>query len=261
MKFENTRVYNIDEAIQGMRNPYESWDKSDSGWYGLGYDIESEENLKYAAVNGQQINLYDDHKEEVERNIQLGLTRFVGADETSVYLENFYLGDKDKALAQRLIKAGSEQRKFLRQIFVSVDITAPAYWWAEFDTYKVGVTRNSTSLMHRAEKRDFVAEDFETDGLQVEKNTLQVLLGVLNREREEWLKTHKIEHFRAIRQLLPQSYLYTSTVTMNYENVLNMYEQRRRHVLKEWSEDFVGWVKTLPYAKEFFEEAFDKIER
>lgn len=257
MKFGNTRVYNIDEAIQGMRNPCESWDKSDSGWRAEEYETNG-----YWTFDPPDLPLYyGDNETRLSDMCNKGIAVLEYFGDDIATFEVFCLGDKDKALAQRLIKAGSEQRKFLRQIFVSVDITAPAYWWAEFDTYKVGVTRNSTSLMHRAEKRDFVAEDFETDGLQVEKNTLQVLLGVLNREREEWLKTHKTEHFRAIRQLLPQSYLYTSTVTMNYENVLNMYEQRRRHILKEWSENFVGWVKTLPYAKEFFEEAFDKIER
>lgn len=192
MKFENTRVYNIDMAIRGMRNSHESWDRSDS--------------------NGDEI------------------------------------GKADMVLAQKLIKAGSEHRKFLRQIFVSVEITAPMYYWAEFDTYKVGVTRNSTSLMHRAMEKEFTTKDFAIDDMSDDGVIQQ-----LNNLRKKYIETKDIKFFWAIRQWLPASYLYMSTVTMNYENVLNMVHQRKNHRLIEWSVDFIEWVKDLPYAKEFFE--------
>lgn len=158
------------------------------------------------------------------------------------------IGSNDMDLAQRLIKGGSEHRKFLRAIYVSVDITAPQYWFAEFDTYKVGTTRNSSSFMHKGVAKPFEIEDFAVD------NPDDVFWGMtinhLNELRDQYLATKDYEIFRQIRQLLPMGYLYRSTVTMNYEVIRTMYHQRKNHRLKEWSEDFVAWVKTLPYAEE-----------
>lgn len=203
MKFERTEVFNIENAIRGMRNPYQSYDKSDS---------------------------YSENNE-------------------------FILGNADLALAQSLLKAGSEHRKFLRQIFVSVDITAPMYWWAEFDTYRIGVTRNSTSFQHKGTSREFTLDDFgiDEDIDALVHNTLIEVIDTMNLLREKYKETKNYGYFRQIRQLLPQSYNYTSTVTMNYENILNMLNQRKKHKLTEWNTDFVNWVKSLPYSYEFFQ--------
>lgn len=161
----------------------------------------------------------------------------------------YILGNKDIELAQKLIAGGSEHRKFLRQIFVSVDITAPVYWLAELDTYKVGTTRNSTSFMHKGVSKPFTIEDFEIDDGSYPEIWNQLIIS-LNKLRDIYLETKDYEVFRMIRQLLPMSYKYTSTITLNYEIVYNMYHQRKNHRLKEWSVDFVNWVKTLPYAEE-----------
>ena len=199
MKFKNTQVYNIDGALRAMRNPLESWDKSDSCWI------------------------------SVNQN------------------EEYVIGENDMKLAQKLIRAGSEHRKFMRQIFVSVDITAPAYFFAELDTYKVGTTRNSTSFMHKGVSKSFTLDDFELDCPDC---TIKFVIDELNKLRDLYLESKDYSYFRRIRQLLPQSYLYTSTVTMNYENLFNICNQRENHRLVEWSRDFIDWAKTLPYTKD-----------
>ena len=199
MKFKNTQVYNIDGALRAMRNPLESWDKSDSCWI------------------------------SVNQN------------------EEYVIGKNDMKLAQKLIRAGSEHRKFMRQIFVSVDITAPAYFFAELDTYKVGTTRNSTSFMHKGVSKPFTLDDFELDCPDC---TIKFVIDELNKLRDLYLESKDYSYFRRIRQLLPQSYLYTSTVAMNYENLFNICNQRENHRLVEWSRDFIDWAKTLPYTKD-----------
>lgn len=165
--------------------------------------------------------------------------------------DQFYIGKNDLDLAQRLIKAGSEHRKFLRQIFVSVDITAPLYWWKEFDTYKVGTVSNSTSTMHKLASTTITKDCFEMDdycgffGLQW-KN----LIALLEQCRKEYNKTKDKRYWKELIRLLPESWLQKRTITMNYENVLNMYRQRKNHKLSEWSKSFCDWIKTLPYAEE-----------
>ena len=155
MKFKNTQVYNIDGALRAMRNPLESWDKSDSCWI------------------------------SVNQN------------------EEYVIGENDIKLAQKLIRAGSEHRKFMRQIFVSVDITAPAYFFAELDTYKVGTTRNSTSFMHKGVSKPFTLDDFELDCPDC---TIKFVIDELNKLRDLYLESKDYSYFRRIRQLLPQSY-------------------------------------------------------
>ena len=222
MKFENTEVFNFEGALRGMRNPKNSWNKSDS-YYG---------------------------------NNEVGL-------------ESYVIGPNDLQLAQTLIRAGSEHRKFMRQIFVSVDITAPQYFWTELDTYKVGTVRNSTSMQHKGVSHKYTIDDFEVD-----ENVKEVLRGVndtsenkelfeicwywrqtlndLNILRDKYLETKDYKYFRMIRQLMPMGYLYKSTVTMNYENLLAICSkgQRRFHRLTEWSKSFIDWARTLPYAQE-----------
>ena len=167
-------------------------------------------------------------------------------------LDKDILGISDLTLAQKLIKAGSEHRKFMRQILVSVDITAPAYFMAELDTYKIGITRNSSSFMHKGTSRPFELSDFEIDDSNDNWNCVswKNIIQTLNLVREKYLETKDNKYFRLLRQLLPNGYLYHSTITMNYENILNMIHQRKNHRLVEWSDKFINWAKSLPYANE-----------
>lgn len=159
------------------------------------------------------------------------------------------IGENDMALAQKLIGAGSDHRKFLRQIFVSVDITAPRYWWAEFDTYKVGTVANSCSTMHTIHKGDIGLDDFSYEHL-IDLKPLYDLIDTLNRYRKMYVKTHDKRYWQSIIQLLPASYNQRRTVTLNYEVLRNMYHARKNHKLTEWSEGFIKWVESLPYANE-----------
>ena len=218
MKFENTEVWGFEHAIRGMRNPLESWNKSDS------------------------IILMEQ-------------------DENKDFREVAKIGKNDLELMQRLIKAGSEHRKFMRQIFVSVDITAPLYWWKEFDTYKVGTVSNSTSTMHKLASTPitidcFEMDDFENFDLESEdfsfplKLSWQSLISDLEFCRKKYNETKDKKYWKELIRLLPESWLQKRTITMNYENILNMYRQRKNHKLTEWSKLFCDWVKTLPYAEE-----------
>lgn len=167
-------------------------------------------------------------------------------------VEKFVIGEEDMKLCKNLIKAGSEERKFLRQIFVSVDITMPSYFASELDTYKIATVRNSSSLQHKGASRDFVLDDFELDDNFVLKEYFEShLLPAINEFREMYEDTKDYKYFRCMRQLIPMSYKYTITYTCNYENLLNMYMSRKNHRLKEWH-DFCDWCETLPYFKEFF---------
>ena len=216
MRFEDTSVYNIYNAILGARNPMNSWNRSDSVFKGY---------------NGK--------------------------------IENTEIGKNDLGLAQRLIKAGEPHRKFLRQIFVSVDITAPLYWWKEFDTYKVGTVANSTSTMHKLAstpitKEYFEMDDFKDFDLESQdmvfplKSTWESLISDLEFCRQKYNETKDKRYWKELIRLLPESWLQKRTVTMNYENILNMITYRQNHKLSEWSESFINWTKTLPYADEFF---------
>ena len=209
MKFENTAVYNIYNAILGARNPMNSWDKSDSVFKGY---------------NGK--------------------------------IENTSIGKNDLELMQKLIKAGSEHRKFLRQIFVSVDITAPLYFFKELDTYKVGTVANSTSTMHKLASTPITLDCFEMgdftpfiDNFKIDLSW-RTVVSYLEQLRQKYNETKDKRYWKELIRLLPESWLQKRTVTMNYENILNMYRQRKNHKLTEWSKSFCDWVKTLPYAEE-----------
>ena len=216
MKFENTEVMNFENAIRGMRNPLESWDKSDSEYI----DIESEEGIEL-----QSKGIY------------------------------YKIGKNDLELMQKLIKAGSEHRKFMRQIFVSVDITAPLYLWKEFDTYKVGTVSNSTSTMHKLASTPITIDCFEMGNFEdlrmFDISTVwEILIFDLERLRKLYNETKDKRYWKELIRLLPESWLQKRTITMNYENILSMYRQRKNHKLTEWSKSFCDWVKTLPYAEE-----------
>lgn len=214
MKFENTEVFNFEGALRGMRNPMNSWNKSDSKF--------------------------------------------------DVILADIRIGENDMKLAQSLIKAGSEHRKFMRQIFVSVDITAPLFWWKEFDTYKVSTVRNSCSTMHKIHVKSFEPNDFTHIGISevggIVEEAFNKDLEALEYCRVKFNETKEKKYWRAIIELLPDGYNMKATVTLNYENLLGMCSkgQRRFHKQNEWSgldyqseENFITWARTLPYAKEF----------
>jgi hypothetical protein len=178
------------------------------------------------------------------------------------------IGPNDMNLAKRLIAAGGEHRKFLRQIFVSVDITAPLYWWKEADTYKVGTTANSTSTMHKLASTPITRECFEmddyddipietvyygeTDEVAFDYHTndfIDEFCETLEQLRQKYNETKDKRYWKELIRWLPESWLQTRTVTMNYENLRNMYHQRKGHKLTEWH-SFCEWVESLPYAKE-----------
>jgi len=201
MKFEKTAVWGWEHAIRGMRNPKNSWDRSDSEIVHDSSDVK--------------------------------------------------LGPNDRKLMEALIKAGEPHRKFLRQIFVSVDISAPIYWWSEFDTYRIGVDKNSTSTMHKLSSRPIVESDYEFD---LPRNPAQEkvfkkhqeMISALNELMEQYNRTNDSGDFRMLKQGLETSYIQKRTVTLNYEVLTNMVQFRKHHRLSEWSVDFMNWVSSLP---------------
>ena len=225
MRFENTEVWGFKHALRGMRNPKESWDKSDTFVCGnIGTDCPCE--------NCSQT-------------------------------EGVTIGKNDLQLAQTLIKAGSEHRKFMRQIFVSVDITAPLYWWKEFDTYKVGTVANSTSTMHKLASTPITKECFEMNDFEdvysykaLKEATLtswwSLMIEELEGLRQKYNETKDKRYWKELIRLLPESWLQKRTITMDYENLLSICSkgQRRFHKLTEWSKSFIDWARLLPYAQE-----------
>lgn len=234
IKLENVVLASPEQMafiIQGMRNPMNSWEKSDSGIIGPSYDAEPEE---------------------------------------------FDLGENDHSLMQKLSNAGTDHRKFMRMMPVYVRITAPLYWWKEFDTYKVGTVTNSCSTMHKIHEKEFTLEDFSTEHLISDwigdnnnaiwykdppKNgpikcpimfspldALRITIGVLNTNREAYLKTKDKKFWWQLIQLLPSSYNQTRNVMMNYEVLANIYKSRKDHKLDEWRE-FCQWIEELPYSE------------
>ena len=227
IKIENVEVFNFEGAIRGMRNPKNSWDRSDSCYEHLGYPLE---------------NKYGDA---------------IGWCESEI--TEFKIGKNDLALMQRLYKAGTEHRKYLRQIFVSMDITAPHYFWHDFDTYRIGVSKNSCSKMHRIQGKEFTFDDFShehlpdlIDPVDSPMAVLEHIVFCLNRAREKYLKTGDKQYWWQMIQLLPLSYNQKATVTMNYENVFNIIRQRENHKLDEFRK-LCEELKKLPYVKEIME--------
>ena len=163
---------------------------------------------------------------------------------------NFVMGENDLSLATRLAKAGSDHRKYLRQVMVSMDITAPLYWWKEFDTYKVGTVANSTSTMHKIQAKEFTREDFSCDRMSDDcLAALDAVIAYLEGERVRFVETKEKQHWHNMIQLLPSSYNQMRTVTMNYEVLINIYYARRHHKLAEWHV-LCDAIEELPYAKE-----------
>lgn len=272
--FKNTEVVGWKAAIRGMRNPLESWEKSDSGY---GCDLNLCSKCGYTPIPGEGVDC----------------GRF----------PDFIVGPNDLDLMKRLRNAGTDHRKFMRMIVVYVDITAPSYFWKEFDTYKIGTVANSTSTMHCIHKKEFTLEDFSTEHLFGDEDMLkwdertdiakdhalaavnvngdwcyfspkgyiQMTCNMLNRFRQLYLETKDKKYWWQMIQLLPFSYHYTRTVMMNYEVLANIYKSRKNHKLDEWAEHeemlyttdldgnkkesikgkhgFCDWITTLPYSE------------
>jgi hypothetical protein len=164
---------------------------------------------------------------------------------------NYILGENDLSLGVRLAKAGNDHRKFLRQIFVSVDVTAPLYWWKEYDTYKVGTVANSCSTMHKIHSKEFSREDFSCDRMsETALACLDNTIAVLEEQRQKYIETKERAYWDDMIQLLPSSYNQMRTCTLNYENLINIYYARRNHKLPEWH-TYCDWIASLPYASEF----------
>lgn len=163
---------------------------------------------------------------------------------------DYVIGENDLTLATRLAKAGCDHRKYLRQIFVSVDVTAPLYWWKEYDTYKVGTVANSCSTMHKIHSKPFSREDFSYDRMShVALSCLDSTIAVLEERRLKFIETKDSLYWHDMIQLLPSSYNQMRTCTLNYENLINIYFARRNHKLPEWHA-YCNWIMTLPYAAE-----------
>ena len=280
MRFEHTKVMNFQGAIRGLRNPLESWAKSDSsfGMYPEEYSYETtllvahewitDYNIK-AEKNNQKVieegsleycRLEDSYIDWLIKNSVLSED-----DNGMTIFDLALLGPKDLDLAQRMIKAGSSDRKFLRQIFVSVDITAPLYWWKEADTYKVSTVANSTSTMHKLASTPITKDCFEIgdynsdivifkgEPYTIDDTTddcIDYIINICETLRKRYLETKDKKYWKELIRWLPEGWLQTRTWTANYETLRNMYGQRKNHKLTEWSQDFCNWVKTLPYAEE-----------
>lgn len=163
---------------------------------------------------------------------------------------NYILGENDLGLAKRLRKAGSDHRKFIRQVFVSVDITAPMYWWKEYDTYKVATVANSTSTMHKIHSKPFELGDFSCDKMSPETTArMEQVIAYLETLRLKFVETKEKQYWYDMIQFLPSSYNQMRTCTLNYETLINIYDARRHHKLEEWHE-FCDWIAALPYGRE-----------
>ena len=223
IKLKNTDVYGFEAAIRGMRNPWNSWDKSDSVYSDV-------HNCEECA-----------HKED-----------FSVCYPNHIYnCFDFIIGDNDLALMKNLVAAGTDHSKFMRMINVTCDITAPMFWWSEYDTYKVGTVRNSCSKMHTIHIKPFDIDDFTHEGcdkIPAAIDTLMYVVGECEHLRKLYNDTEQKKYWRAIIELLPESFNMRATVQLNYAVLRNMYHARKNHPLDEWK-DFCRWIETLPYSE------------
>lgn len=222
IKIENVEVMGWEAAIRGMRNPMNSWEKSDSGWFS------SEDDM---GVNYVQYNSHSDPS------------------------ELYFIGSNDLDLMKRLAKAGTDHRKFMRMITVYMDITAPLYWWKEFDTYKVGTVANSCSTMHKIAGKEFEMSDFSCEHMKPTSiKIMHDVIDILNKYRADYNNPEaeklgvKKDYWWQMIQILPSSYNQRRTVMLNYEVLANIYKSRKDHKLDEWR-IFCGWIETLPYSE------------
>ena len=284
MEFTRTWTGNWENAFHGLRHPLESYNRSDSEFgiiefYGdETFDMENRwlertetfnmEDRWLEKINPECHQEYHSsewkdytEKEYIEQceiiGVWLWKNSIIQKDNDTDCSEYVFLGPKDMDLAQRMIKAGTPNDKFLRQIFTSVDITAPLYWWKEMDTYKVGTTANSTSTMHKLASTPITLDCFETDDLNewMELNNqplnygFEQIINYCEDLRQKYLETKDVRYWKELIRWLPESWLQTRTWTANYSILRNIYHWRKDHKLSEWHQ-FCDWIKTLPYAKE-----------
>ena len=282
MKFENTEVWGFEHAFRGMRNPKNSWDKSDSifsisnlDYYEGDMDVAN----KWVAATHPELNWpeeftnegYELSEEYDKQLLKNGTLKINVADNVGSFA---LIGPNDMKLAQTLIKGGSEHRKFLRQICVSVDITAPLYFFKQFDTYKIGTTANSTSTMHKLTSKPITLDCFETDDMNSDliyysipeyaggpaENNIGMLSDFMIEQleflRQKYLETKDKKYWKELVRWLPESWLQTRTWTANYEVIHTIVHQRKNHKLNEWSGqddpskiNFIKWARELPYAQ------------
>ena len=213
IKIENVEVTGWEHAIRGMRNPMNSWDKSDTKWV--------------------------DYKSNIDNFIDMDV------DNMSIKV----VGENDFDLMKKLTKAGTDHRKFMRMIVMYVDVTAPLYWWKEFDTYKVGTVRNSCSTMHKITDKEFTLDDFSYEHMSYDMvDVLNKIIEALNIRRDDFLETKQKTFWWDIIQILPSSYNQRSTVMLNYEVLRNIYHARKNHKLDDWRA-FCKWIESLPYSE------------
>ena len=229
IKIEETVTYGWEAAIRGMRNPKNSWDKSDSVWcFGRDNDPPC-----------KNCPCYEDEDD--------GCTTYCNNPDD---LPAFVVGDNDMALMKTLGAAGADHGKYLRMITVTADVTAPLYWWKEYDTYKVGTVANSCSTMHKLTAKEFAMSDFSFEDCdQWTKDVVcSCIINALNMNRNKYLETGDKEIWRQLVQLLPSSYNQKRTVQLNYAVLKNIYHARRNHKLTEWH-TFCEWIESLPYSE------------
>ena len=235
LKIENTEVSGWNAAIRGMRNPMNSWEKSDSDWFDV-----------------QEVG---EEESEIIKWVQDGQCDFA-----------YGVGPNDQKLMMNLAKAGSTDAKYRRMINVTMDVTAPLYWWKEFDTYKVGTVANSTSTMHKLAAEPITMDKFEFDNLDVVidsytsphggesirifEDYAEDIIDMCENLRLKFKETGDAVYWKALIQILPSAFLQTRTITMSYANLRNIYFQRKNHKLKEWHQFCEDWLPTLPYAKQ-----------
>ena len=264
MKFTNTWTGNWGNAFTGLRHPMESYAKSDSDFGIADNDVWLDavaDEVVYSYIDNWNDERVDPDKEILKENlIANGLIQTSG----KYAAEYAFIGPNDLDLAQRMIKAGTPNDKFLRQIFVSVEITAPLYWWKEMDTYKVGTTANSTSTMHKLASTPITRECFEMDDFdrslivfenypyspeETVNDMWDSIIDVCESLRKRYLKTKDIKYWKELIRILPESWLQTRTWTANYSVLRNIYHWRKNHKLSEWK-SFCNWVEDLPYTNE-----------
>ena len=245
IKIENYEVVGWEHAIRGMRNPKNSWERSDTIY------IPDMPRLDY---HGNVVDIVPAHYQDVYKLVEQ-------SDSVSVSI-----GPNDHTLMMNLAKGGSVHAKYRRMIAVYVDITAPLYWWKEFDTYKVGTVANSCSTMHKIQAKEFTLDDFSCEHLFMDSNNIGVsdeegcsilspkyvldryIITLLNDAREKFIKTNDKKYWWQMIQLLPSSYNQKRTVMLNYEVLSNIYIWRKNHKLDEWVE-FCKWIESLPYSE------------
>lgn len=252
IEITNVEVFNFEGAFRGLRNPMNSWDKSDSyfGLNSLDYlgDNAAEVIENWIEQENKEYKNSEDYYEVFDKYEQWLLSQGVCLEDNDIY-NIALLGPKDLDLAQRMIKGGAEEAKFLRQIFVSIDITAPIFWWKEMDTYKVGTIANSCSTMHTIHKTPITKDMFSFSNFDFNQDMIYDIIDICEALRQKYNETKDKNYWRALVEILPMGFNQKRTWTANYQVLRNIYFQRRHHKLDEWH-TFCETIESLPYGKE-----------